>query len=393
MFRSLRLRIAASHALVLIVILVGLGLALQLVLARSLDRAATNELTAIAQGQVTRIREAGVAVAPEDSDIPSAAGVQVAVWLPNGDLRGEPREVPSWLKDYRDPVTNVTVDGEPVRVISLPARVDGRPVASVTAGRSLAAESNLLHRVRLLLLAGGAIAVVLSLLAGWWLAGRAVRPVQQAYDAQSAFAADASHELRTPLTFIRTGVEVFAERDPDLGRQVLAEVDYMTGLTQRLLLLARAEGSALPLDVGPVDVNAAATSAAHRSARAHGNRLTVRGAAATAIGDRIALEAVLDAILENVARHGGGAADVDWRTEGGEVVLRVADHGSGIPEALQGRAFDRFFRVDPSRARDTGGAGLGLGLARSLVHAQNGRIWLSPTPGGGLTVEVGLPAV
>ena len=118
----------------------------------------------------------------------------------------------------------------------------------------------------------------------------------------------------------------------------------------------------------------------------------MQGPAITAIGDRVALEAVLDAILENVARHGGGAADMDWRTEGGEVVLRVADHGPGIPPALQGRAFDRFYRVDPSRARDTGGAGLGLGLARSLVHAQNGRIGLAPTPGGGLTVEVGLPA-
>ena len=232
-----------------------------------------------------------------------------------------------------------------------------------------------------------------SLAAGWWLAGRAVRPVERAYEAQAGFAADASHELRTPLTFIRSGVEVLAERDPDLGGEVLSEVDYLTGLTQRLLLLARAEKGSIRLEVEPVDVGAACRSAAHRSARAHGNELSTGGGDLAALADRVAFEAVLDAIFENVERHGGGAADVRWAREDGWVVIMVADHGPGLAEDLHGRAFERFFRVDPSRARETGGAGLGLALAKTLVEAQSGRMWLEPTPGGGLTVNVGLPAV
>ena len=216
--------------------------------------------------------------------------------------------------------------------------------------------------------------------------------MERAYEAQAGFAADASHELRTPLTFIRSGVEVLAEREPDLGGEVLSEVDYLTSLTQRLLLLARAERGSVQLEVEPVDVGAACRSAAHRSTRAHGNELSTGGEDLAALADRVALEAVLDAVFENVDRHGGGAADVRWTREDRTVVILVANHGPGIAEDLHGRAFERFFRVDPSRARETGGAGLGLALAKTLMEAQGGRMWLEPTPGGGLSVKIGLPA-
>ena len=176
---------------------------------------------------------------------------------------------------------------------------------------------------------------------------------------------------------------MLAEKEPGLGGQVLAEVDYLTGLTQRLLLLARAERGSIRLEVEPVDVGAACRSAAHRSERAHGNALSTGGADLAALADRVALEAALDAVLENVERHGGGSADVRWSREDGRVVIGIADHGPGLPEDLHGRAFERFFRVDPSRARETGGAGLGLALAKTLVEAQEGRMWLEPTPGGG----------
>jgi signal transduction histidine kinase len=395
MFRSVRFRMAVSHGLLLAVILVVLGGGLQLILARRLGTGATDDLYAAASSQVERIREAGMPVAPADSDVPSAASIQVAVYAAPADtLVGETPEVPVWLRRYPNRVTDLEVAGERVRIVSIPAVVHGSTVAWVSAGRSLAAEDRLLGRVRLLLVLGGILAVVASLGAGWWLAGRAMRPVEAAYVAQAGFAADASHELRTPLTFIRSGVEVLASQDPELGDQVLSEVDYLTGLTQRLLLLVRAERGTVTLDRAPLDVPSACRSAADRSERAHGNRLTLAGEdGVVALADRIGFEAILDALLENVAVHASGEATMSWQRRGQGAVVSIADHGPGIPAEHAGRAFERFFRADPSRARETGGAGLGLALARALAEAQGGRIWIEPTPGGGVTVKLALPAV
>jgi signal transduction histidine kinase len=288
-------------------------------------------------------------------------------------------------------VTDLQAGGEPVRVVMEPAQIDGVTVGWVAAGRSLVAEDELLHRVRMLLLAGGVVALAVSVLAGWWLAGRAVEPVERAFRAQAEFAADASHELRTPLTFIRQGVEVLAEHDRTLGPQVLAEVDYLTSLTRRLLDLARTDAGEAA--VTTFRLSSAVESACHRSARALGISLAMGEANEDLVvdGDRTGLEAALDAVFENVARHGAGRADVRVRSADGSARIEIADRGPGIPEASRDRAFERFFRADVARARRTGGAGLGLSLARALVEAQHGSIELSPTPGGGLTVTITLP--
>jgi len=392
MFRSLRVRIALSHALVLLVILVALGVTLQYVLARTLDASVTSQLRASAQGVSARIDEAEKPVPPPDSDVPSNAATQLAVYKPNGALVGEPKETPAWLKPGTQPVTDLEVSGERVRVVTVPVTLSDNSEVIVVAGRSMLAEDVLMHRVRMLLLAASLVAVIASLAAGWWLAGRAVRPVERAYEARAAFAADASHELRTPLTFIRQGVEVLAAKDPALGDQVLGEVDYMAGLSQRLLLLARAEGGPA-LDLKPVAVATPIRQAAERSRRALGLQLRVDGVhGLTAMADTTALEIALDAVFENVARHGGGAAAVRARRDGEDVVIDIADAGPGLPADLHGQAFDRFFRADPSRARETGGAGLGLALTRAWVEAQRGHVGLARTPGGGLTVSIGLPA-
>lgn len=392
MFRSLRLRMALSHAAVLSVILIVLGGCGYVLLARSVDRAATTELETAARAQAERVLEAGRPILPPDSDVPSSAATRLAVFDPAGLLLGESNEFPTWLRPMPETVVDIGVAGENVRLVTTPVVLEGRPLGVVVAGRSLAAEEHLLERVRLLLIAGGVAGVTASLTAGWWLAGRAMRPVERAYAAQAGFAADASHEFRTPLAFIRTGVEVLGEHDPELGEQVLQEVDYLTALTSRLLLLARAERGAIAFERAPVDVAEVCRSAARRSEAASGSRLTLQGGEAIAMGDRVATEAALDAVLENVAVHGGGEADVRWRVEDGEVAVSVADHGPGLPPDLGDRALDRFARADPSRTRDTGGAGLGLTVAHTLLEAQGGSMELDETPGGGLTARLVLPA-
>jgi signal transduction histidine kinase len=383
---------AASHAAVLAIMMLALSGAGYVLLSHDLDRAVTNQLLTAATQQVIRIEEAGHALPPPDSDAPSTSATQIGVFRQGGRPLGETPELPSWLTPGPRRVTDRTIAGEHARLVTLSASSGGTLLATVVAARSLTPEEQLLRRVRLLLLGGGAVAIALSLAAGWLLAGRAVRPVERAYEAQAGFAADASHELRTPLTFVRSGVEVLAERDPALGAQVLDEIDHLTGITKRLLALARAEGGKLRLDPQPIDVAAICRSSARRSEAASGARLVLDGDDAGALGDPVATEAALDAVLENVSVHGGGEAVVRWRTENRRVLISVADHGPGLRPEFAERAFERFARGDRSRTRATGGAGLGLALSRGLVEGQGGSMWLEETPGGGLTANIALPA-
>jgi len=393
MFRSLRIRMALSHGAVLAAIVFLLGGTAYVLLDRSFNHAATADLVAAARAEADHIAETGVVRPPLDNDLPSSASVRIAVFTPDGTPVGEPRANPSWLRPTGASVATIHALGEEVRVASVPVMSGGRQVATVVAGRSLVPEDRLLARLRLLLVVGGIAAVGASMVAGWFLAGRAARPVRRAYEAQASFAADASHELRSPLAFVRSGVEVLAEHDPDLGGEVLGEVDYLTGLTDRLLTLARAQSGRLSLTLRRARVRDLLERAAARQRSVHNMTLGLEFEGdPSAVADPIATEAALDAILENVATHAGGIATIRCRTSEGEVHVEVADHGPGLTQEQRRRAFERFFRADPVRGHEDGGAGLGLALARSLIEAQSGRVWLEETPGGGLTAMVALRA-
>jgi signal transduction histidine kinase len=148
----------------------------------------------------------------------------------------------------------------------------------------------------------------------------------------------------------------------------------------------------VPLERAPLDLAEVCRSAIRRSEH-DGVRIRTNGdGAVRAIGDRLAIEASLDAVLENVRVHGGAEAEVSWSSEDRRAVVSVRDRGPGLPAEARSVAFDRFYRGDTSRARETGGAGLGLALSRSLIEAQGGSVWLEETPGGGLTALISLPS-
>jgi signal transduction histidine kinase len=391
MFRSLRLRMALSHGAMLALIVVFLGGVGYNLLGRSLERSASGAVSEAAREAAERVRGGGSPFETPDGDVPSASAVQVAVFLAGGPVVGERGEAPSWLRPQSTPIATIHAGGEPVRIATLPVRAHGRSIGTVVAARSLAPEDRLLDRVRLLLLLGGLAAVLTAAGAGWLLAGEAVKPVRRAYEAQASFAADASHELRTPLAFIRSGVEVLASQDPALGDDVIREVEYLSGLTDRLLTMARADSGHLALEPRPVDVTELCRRAAARHQRAWGLVANVTAPGPLfALADPVSLEAALDTVLENVARHGGGTAELRGELGPKAVSIRIADHGPGMTTQQRERAFERFYRVDPARTRQAGGAGLGLALARIVVEAQRGSIDLEETAGGGLTVVMRL---
>ena len=218
------------------------------------------------------------------------------------------------------------------------------------------------------------------------------------------FVADASHELRTPLTSIRAYAELFdrgADRRPDDLARVLkgieSEAVRMGVLVDDLLLLARLDQGRV-LDGAPVDLGALAAEAVDAARAIDPDRvvsLAVEGSVEV-VGNRVRLRQVLDNLLANVRAHtpAGAPAAVSVRTEVDRdvAVVAVTDAGPGIPVEDQARVFERFFRADPSRSRDAGGAGLGLAIVAAIVAAHGGRAGVVSGPGGvGTTFRVELP--
>jgi signal transduction histidine kinase len=119
-------------------------------------------------------------------------------------------------------------------------------------------------------------------------------------------------------------------------------------------------------------------------------RLTTDGSLTVQMRPRALKRAIVN-ILDNAVRYGGGA-QMTLARDHDEAVLRIADHGPGIPEAERENVLRPFYRCETSRSRDTGGIGLGLSIASDTISAHGGKMALSETPGGGLTVEVRLPA-
>lgn len=217
------------------------------------------------------------------------------------------------------------------------------------------------------------------------------------------FLADASHELRTPLTSIKGYAELFRrgadERPQDLAKAMAAieqEAGRMASLVDELLVLARLDETR-PLEQQPVALDEV-VEAAVESARAvdpeRSWRLDLPDRPLLVSGDAERLRQVVDNLLVNVRRHTppGTPASIALSALHGSVVLTVEDRGPGIPEAERERIFDRFVRLDPARTRASGGAGLGLALARSIVVAHGGSIRYRPADPTGSIFEVSLPA-
>jgi heavy metal sensor kinase len=330
-----------------------------------------------------------------------------------------------------------------IRLLTLPVIESGRLVNLVQVAMSLRNVDAARTRFLAILLGLAPLALGGAAAGGWFLARRALAPVdamveaaraieaedlsrrlegaaggdelgrlatvlndmlgrlERAFAAARNLSADVAHELRTPLTIIKGEIEVALRAAPseDEYRRVLQscleEVDRLGGLVEDLLFLARAESGTVGLPAAPVDlaeVLADVAPALHALAQRAGVRCSVGASPPLRVrGHASLLFRLLFNLGENAVKYtpAGGHVDVALRSDAAAAIIEVRDTGPGIPSEDRSRIFDRFYRRDPARTR--GGTGLGLALARSIVLLHGGVIDVASTPGRGSCFRVVLP--
>jgi signal transduction histidine kinase len=336
-----------------------------------------------------------------------------------------------------------TLYGEPERITAAPLP-EGHGAVAI-AGISLEPSEATLHQIIVALLVGGAVFVIVAGFGAYWLARAALGPVERlrrevaalserdtgstvrvpgthdeiaalagtmndmlvrlhgALARQRAFVADASHELRTPFAVLRGELEL-AER-PGRSREELsaavasaaAEADRLTRITDDLLLLARGDEATLRITPARTDVALLlAQSAEHAGARAGAAGVTCRvnvPAGLMAVVDSGRIRQAADNLIDNALRFAPRGTEVDLCAEmaGQDLVIEVRDRGPGFPPSFLPHAFERFARPDLGRARDAGGAGLGLSIVQAIAHAHGGRAVAGNRDGGGAVVRLEIP--
>jgi two-component system OmpR family sensor kinase len=226
--------------------------------------------------------------------------------------------------------------------------------------------------------------------------------LESTFSAQRRFMSDASHELRSPLANLRGTVEVALRRSRTAGEYqealavALAEAERLSRLVDELLMLSRVDSKQFTVQCAPCDLSEIARRAvvavAARQQEA-GVQVRLDAEAVPIAGDAHRLRQVVDNLLDNALRYApaGSEVTVSSRCENGHAVLSVRDAGPGLSSIEQAHVFDRFYRADAARGRDSGGLGLGLPIAKAIVDAHHGTLTVHSSPGYGCTFTVRLP--
>jgi len=339
----------------------------------------------------------------------------------------------------------LNVNGEAQRVLAKPISSRAGENRVLVVARPRAEADQVVATTATVLILGVVVLMIAATVLGYGLAGTALRPVREivaaarsfseqdlhrridmelpsdeigeladtfnamlarletAFESLRRFTADAAHELRAPLTLIRTEAEVTLSRprSPEEYQAslstVLAEAQRLGRTADQLLMLARAEAGALIPQANRVDLSSLVEDAVRMwQPLASERRVAILVNAAEGgptRGDVDLLRRLLDNLIDNALRYAPVGSDVVVACSrvGRSWELTISDSGPGVPESARASIFERFSRADQARARDTGGAGLGLALCAAIAHLHGGSIRLDDQPGAGARFVVDLP--
>jgi heavy metal sensor kinase len=335
----------------------------------------------------------------------------------------------------------------PLRVVTMPILVDTRMVGIVQVGSPLEEVQEALHQLLLILLIAVPAALLFASAGGLFLANKALRPVDEitqtarrigsgdlsqririkrvndelgrlastfnemiaklegSFRQVKRFTADASHELKTPLTILRGEVEVGLKKRRALKEYQrilhsnLEEIHRMSRIVEDLLILSRADMGELTMEREEMELASLAREVwedLQILAQEKGVQLKFIGDGSTKVeGDPLFLRQLILNLTENGLKYTPPGGEVALTVEGdrdqGVARILVSDTGVGIAPKDQKRVFDRFFRADKARSRETGGTGLGLSICQWIARAHEGQIVVASKVGKGSTFTVTLP--
>ena len=463
---SIRLRLMVWHTALVGLLAAGAAIAIYAVVARQLvgqlesaiDQRALAASWNFQAALLERARQGGVDYVLDLPQAVADADGRFLVQLvdPSGHIVGRsenlarPLPIPATTLGLalagQDSSTTLTIADERLQIYNTPLLMEGRVMAVLQVAAPLQPVEDELARLRLLLAAGVLGVTLLAAALGWFLATKAMRPVDRmtrsaraigqspdfsqrlpvprrrdelgrlaltfndlldrlaaAFATQRRFLADASHELRTPLTLIQSNAELaLHEGDPspserqDMLRTIAREAGRMGRLVADLLALARAD-EGQPLARRRLALDTLLLEVYEQQRRLVDDvRLDVAALEQVEVdGDPDRLKQLLLNLVDNALRYTppGGAVGLGLVRQRDQAILRVTDTGPGIPPEHQARIFDRFYRLDQPRTRDAGGSGLGLAICRWIAEAHGGQIDVASQPGAGSTFTVLLPAL
>lgn len=452
--QTIRFRLTAWYTAILAVTFAVVGIGIWLALQHSIDSTIDNELRshlADVRAYVRREAPAGglaylISELNEDSATPEAANLRIAdasgrwIYRSSGTADWTFAAPRTTGLPWTGRTQAMTVRGKPVRIISAPLKT-----GVVQIGIPLDEFEELQQYFLWSAALGAPLLLALAALGGFWMSGRALQPVdrianaarrigtrnlaerlpsngsgdemdrlsavlnemldrlESAFRRITQFTADASHELRTPVAIIRTTAEITLSRRRTVEEHrqawdvVQAQAERTSQLIHDLLALARADAASEVLVFEPLDISQVVGDTCRQvaiMAEARGLTLgTQLEKGLIVFADPEALRRVLLILLDNASKYtpASGKIEVLTNSDDRNVVIEVRDTGIGIASDDLPHIFERFYRASKDRSRDSGGAGLGLSIAQSIVVRHEGRITVESVLGSGSTFRVFLP--
>ncbi len=269
--------------------------------------------------------------------------------------------------------------------------------AESSTAESVAIEKTKNQLQNIIIFADG-LTIFLTIIGGYYLAGRTLEPIRKVYIKQKKFVADSAHELRTPLSVMKTGAEAILmgnssrEEYIKLTNDSLEEINFMSSMVNDLLFLAESDGFKKKefhkLDFGKIVQNQVETMKAYAKGREVVMESQIEGEFLVN-GEKNQLKRLTTNLIKNAIDYNesGGRVDVFLEKIKSYVVLRVIDTGIGIKKEKLKYIFDRFYKIDQSRMRELSGSGLGLAIVKEIADAHKGKIEITSEVGRGTEIK------